>query len=758
MATDFCYGGCLQPLKPGEKICPFCGHDNSVRQNPSGFLAEGTILNGKYLTGRLLEKDHIIQKYLGLDLDSGEKVTVREYAPLTWFADRNRHGNIILWTPECFIYTGRGMKRYYELLMGLRGFTAPGIEQVLDMFRENNTFYAVTGPFGEISFREKVKNFGGRIPWEEAVGLMLPLMRDLEMLHQRRTMHGFITPECIRMITRDGQKDEKCLLDGFGEHRKIYEGSIDNTNLRKPDDMWPILSPECLLFPKKDAADAEKPDNRTDIYSVCAVLYYAVTGTVINTANRLAGAEVKPFSSFGLAVPEEIEASVMHGLALRKDARPKNMRELADELSAALEKSRKISGPAEDSEPEPDISIHAAEEGPAPEKEEQTSGSGEENPGKGPDRIVRYCCSCLRELDPMYVDCPYCGYQNPFTDFDRFALGQGTLLQNGKYMLGKLLGRGSYSYTYLALNRNTGEKAAIKEFYPEYLELDEDPEKREAGLKYFAREAELLDELGELPGVVRKKDFFREKDTAFLVENLVEGHKLFEEDETPGLAECLNALYPVMEILSRVHEKGIVHCDLGPWNILVDDQDRKWLLDFGSALKIGEKAKPGLMKTINTLFPPELQTGEDPVGPWTDVFLMCGIISRAVEGIPSTVHAVLKKGMARDCSIRYQSMEELETTLKRAFADQMTVPNKQFGQEDNKAAAEKGSVSSAGKNSRLKQPERYEIYFTPLFSSEQEGYYYYQNSVRVGESFIFSRFNDETYMRFGDLRFSSRFE
>ena len=47
---NYCYN-CMTHLDSGQIICPVCGHDNTLHQNPESTLPEGTILAGKYLVG-----------------------------------------------------------------------------------------------------------------------------------------------------------------------------------------------------------------------------------------------------------------------------------------------------------------------------------------------------------------------------------------------------------------------------------------------------------------------------------------------------------------------------------------------------------------------------------------------------------------------------------------------------------------------------------------------------------------------------------
>lgn len=67
---------------PRETVCPRSGHDNSRLMNRDMTLTEGnTLLEGKYLIGRVLVKGGIGITYLGLDTGHGVRVAIKEYFP-----------------------------------------------------------------------------------------------------------------------------------------------------------------------------------------------------------------------------------------------------------------------------------------------------------------------------------------------------------------------------------------------------------------------------------------------------------------------------------------------------------------------------------------------------------------------------------------------------------------------------------------------------------------------------------------------------
>ena len=73
-----CYG-CFQEKEPGS-ICPYCGFDEN-EEKPYLALPLGTILNGRYMTGKLLGIGGFGITYLGYDLTLEIKVAIKEYMP-----------------------------------------------------------------------------------------------------------------------------------------------------------------------------------------------------------------------------------------------------------------------------------------------------------------------------------------------------------------------------------------------------------------------------------------------------------------------------------------------------------------------------------------------------------------------------------------------------------------------------------------------------------------------------------------------------
>jgi len=215
------------------------------------------------------------------------------------------------------------------------------------------------------------------------------------------------------------------------------------------------------------------------------------------------------------------------------------------------------------------------------------------------------------------------------------------------YTVHKVLGRGGFGITYLALDKNLNRPAAIKEYLPSDLAyrdktdsinpLDDDNKAEyQWGLSRFLIEAQTLARF-EHPYIVRVIAVFEANNTGYMVMPFEEGEELsalLNRRKTLTEAELLPHLFPLLDGLEKVHQQGFIHRDIKPQNIIIRKNGTPVLIDFGSARQaLGEKTK-----TLTSLVTPgyapfeQYYSKSGKQGPWTDIYALAATLYRCIEG------------------------------------------------------------------------------------------------------------------------------
>lgn len=225
-------------------------------------------------------------------------------------------------------------------------------------------------------------------------------------------------------------------------------------------------------------------------------------------------------------------------------------------------------------------------------------------------------------------------------------LKTGDLLQDGKYRIERLLGMGSFGYTYLAELVNLARKVCIREFRMR----NYGTEIQDAFREKFLREARTVAGLDH-PGLVQIHDVFEENGTAYYVMDYIEGEDLAYIVRMVGpLPEerALNYIRQVADALTYVHKRGLMHLDVKPSNIIIRrSDDRAVLVDFGGS-KLGDADGPQVNSRSMGFAPIELMCpgGVDAFSPETDVYSLAATLYYLVtDQIPPDGKAVLENGL-----------------------------------------------------------------------------------------------------------------
>jgi len=266
----------------------------------------------------------------------------------------------------------------------------------------------------------------------------------------------------------------------------------------------------------------------------------------------------------------------------------------------------------------------------------------------------------------------------------------------GRYRLVELLGRGGMGEVWRAHDTATNRAVAIK-LLPPHLAQDD------TFVQRFRREAEAAARLNS-PHIIPIHDYGEIEGRLFVNMRLIEGHDL-QEVLTGGPLEPARAVRIIDQVakaLHAAHKIGLVHRDVKPSNILLDEDDFAYLIDFGIARALDETRLTSTGYTIGTfqyIAPERLGTRAEEDAR-ADIYSLACVLYECLTGrppfagdtmaglvaahlntppprpstsqpnIPKQVDQVIATGMAKDPEQRYATTVE----LANAAHDAITTP------------------------------------------------------------------------------------
>ncbi|WP_405907050.1 serine/threonine-protein kinase [Streptomyces sp. NBC_00828] len=204
----------------------------------------------------------------------------------------------------------------------------------------------------------------------------------------------------------------------------------------------------------------------------------------------------------------------------------------------------------------------------------------------------------------------------------------------GRYRLGDVLGRGGMGTVWRAKDETLGRTVAVKELrFPS--SIDEDEKRRL--ITRTLREAKAIARIRN-NGAVTVFDVVDEDNRPWIVMELVEGKSLAEVIREDGLLTPVRAAevgLAILDVLRSAHREGILHRDVKPSNVLISEDGRVVLTDFGIAQVEGDPSitSTGMLVGAPSYISPERARGHKP-GPAADLWSLGGLLYASVEGVP----------------------------------------------------------------------------------------------------------------------------
>jgi hypothetical protein len=246
----------------------------------------------------------------------------------------------------------------------------------------------------------------------------------------------------------------------------------------------------------------------------------------------------------------------------------------------------------------------------------------------------------------------------PTTDLQD-ALPPGLRLD--EFEIRSVIGVGGFGIVYHAFDHALERDVALKEYMPGALasrsatlhvsvRSQGHAETFAIGLRSFVNEARLLARFDH-PSLVKVHRFWEAHGTAYMVMPLYRGRTLKALRQSLGASPSehwlLRALLePLLGALETLHREGVFHRDVSPDNILVTDEGRPVLLDFGAARHVIADQTQTLTAIVKPNFAPIEQYGETEglrQGPWTDLYALGATLHFVITGqppLPATARAL----------------------------------------------------------------------------------------------------------------------
>lgn len=308
---------CPKCNQPGDgAFCIHCGTQLFTTQDNLG-MSSGTVLEGTLYTYQLqkvLGQGGFGITYRALNRERGELVAVKEYFPVR-SAVRAQDGTVQV-KPGYEEEFKTGLESFSgEARMLATMDKVPSVVQVMDQFQKRGTAYLVMEYLDGTPLHEKAARMGGKIPPEELLPKLPPLLRDLAVIHKLGVLHRDITPDNI-MWMPDGTLK---LLD-FGSARNVGGGNSMTVLLKQG-------------FAPVEQYLTGGQGSYTDVYALCATIYFLLTGVMPTSAlERLEHDDLQPPSHYCQGLTPQQDGAILRGMRVQPKERTQTVEELARDL------------------------------------------------------------------------------------------------------------------------------------------------------------------------------------------------------------------------------------------------------------------------------------------------------------------------------------------------------------------------------------------------------------------------------------------
>lgn len=298
-------------------VCLNCGKTLNLEQSHP-FRAKKSLVGKRYILGKGVSQDAEGLNYVGFDLIKNQKVFIREFFP-EGYCNRQKDQSIELTdkpnvsTEFKKLYTN--FLRYFRCIAKLRNLSS--ITAVYDILEENQTVYVIMEWVDGESLDKYISSHSGRLKWQEARVLFMPLLFSLSKMSAVKVYHLGIAP-CNIIITLDNTAK----LTGFMTPHFRMSGTQLKTD----------LIDGCSAI--EQYTPGGEISECTDVYGYAATLFFALTGEYpVCATQRIRKDKLLMASHILKELPENVVAGLANALRVDPHNRTLSFETLKIELS-----------------------------------------------------------------------------------------------------------------------------------------------------------------------------------------------------------------------------------------------------------------------------------------------------------------------------------------------------------------------------------------------------------------------------------------
>lgn len=257
---------------------------------------------------------------------------------------------------------------------------------------------------------------------------------------------------------------------------------------------------------------------------------------------------------------------------------------------------------------------------------------------------VKLCMGCMNPLPDGESKCPHCGYQEGMPHSLTY-LEPGTVLKD-RYLVGKVISKNGEGATYISYDQTEDKKVLIREFMPEQIAERNESNQHirpktgyerqfKTALSDFVELSRQLLAMNKVSSIVPVQDRFVDHDTVYVVYRYIRSLHLSAFLQRNGgeltWSQTKKLFLPLLNALSQLHKKGIIHRGISPETILVDQDNKLWLSDFCIADARMDGSDIGA-ELFDGYSAPEQYSLNSWQGSWTDVYGVAAVLYRTLTG------------------------------------------------------------------------------------------------------------------------------